>query len=233
MANIFERTAMLLGEDAIEKLSDIKVAIFGVGGVGGFIAEAIARSGVGAIDLFDNDTVSASNINRQIIALHSTIGKYKTDVMKERIFDINPNCKVGAYNLFYGIDTANSIDLSQYDYVADAIDSVKSKVLLIVKCKEANVPIISAMGAGNKLNPMAFEIADLSKTTVCPLARVMRKELKAKGITHLKVCYSKEEPIIPTQTATEGRTPPGSTAFSPSVMGLIIASEIIKDIVKA
>lgn len=232
MANIFERTAMLLGEDAIEKLSNSKVAILGVGGVGGFIAEALARSGVGAIDLFDNDTVSASNINRQIIALHSTIGRYKTDVMKERILDINPNCKVGAYNLFYGVDTANSIDLSQYDYVADAIDSVKSKVLLIVKCKEVNIPIISAMGAGNKLNPMAFEIADLSKTTVCPLARVMRKELKAKGITHLKVCYSKEEPIVPAQTTTEGRTPPGSTAFSPSVMGLIIASEIIKDIVK-
>ena len=169
MANIFERTAMLLGEDAIEKLSGIKVAIFGVGGVGGFIAEAIARSGVGAIDLFDNDTVSASNINRQIIALHSTIGKYKTDVMKERILDINPNCKVGAYNLFYGIDTANSIDLSQYDYVADAIDSVKSKVLLIVKCKEANVPIISAMGAGNKLNPWHLKLPTYPKQQFVPL----------------------------------------------------------------
>lgn len=223
---------MLLGNDAMEKLSHARVAIFGVGGVGGYIAEALARSGVGHLDLYDNDVVSESNINRQIIALHSTIGRYKTDVMKERILDINPKCEVGAHNLFYDLETAPSIDLSKYDYVADAIDSVKSKIELIVRTKGAKTPIISAMGAGNKLDPTAFEIADLSKTTVCPLARIMRRELKNRGITHLKVCYSKETPVVPLFPEQEVGTKlvPGSTAFSPSVMGLIIASEIVKDI---
>ncbi len=225
---------MLLGDDAMGKLSNANVAIFGVGGVGGYIAEALARSGVGHIDLYDNDVVSATNINRQIIALHSTVGQYKTDVMKNRILDINPACDVGTYNVFYDEKTAPGIDLSQYDCVADAIDSVKSKIELIVRTKEASTPIISAMGAGNKLNPTDFEIADLSKTTVCPLARIMRRELKARGITHLKVCYSKELPVVPllTKEENDGKILPGSTAFSPSVMGLIMASEIVKDLIK-
>ncbi|MBO7177627.1 MAG: tRNA threonylcarbamoyladenosine dehydratase [Clostridia bacterium] len=234
MISPFERTRILIGDGAIEKLQNARVAIFGVGGVGGFIAEALARSSVGSIDLYDNDVVSHTNLNRQIIALNSTVGKYKTDVMKERILDINPECKVNAYNVFYDLESAKEIDLSVYDYVADAIDSVKSKIELIRRATELNVPILSAMGAGNKLDPTAFEIADISKTSVCPLARIVRKELKELGIKHLKVCYSKEIPLTPLPSCdTCGKkVTPGSTAFCPSVMGLIMASEIIKDLSK-
>ena len=233
MSNVFSRTQLLVGSEGIKKLNEAKVIIFGIGGVGGYIAEALARSGVGHLTLVDNDIVSVSNINRQIIALHSTVGRYKTEVMKERILDINPDCEVETFNLFYDLNNADSFDFSKYDYVADAIDSVKSKIELIVRAKNAGTPVISAMGAGNKLCPDMFEIADLSKTTVCPLARIMRKELKLRGITHLKVCYSKETPVVPLLSDEEknGRIVPGSTAFSPSVMGLVIASEIVKDIV--
>ncbi len=234
MISSFERTRILIGDASLEKLQNAKVAVFGVGGVGGFIAEALARSGVGSIDLYDNDVVSVTNINRQIIALNSTVGKYKTDVMKERIFDINPNCKVNAHNLFYDLESAKEIDLSVYNYVADAIDSIKSKIELIRRATELAVPIISAMGAGNKLDPTAFEITDISKTSVCPLARIVRKELKELGIKHLKVCYSKETPIspLPSDDDCGKKITPGSTAFCPSVMGLIMASEIIKDLTK-
>ena len=234
MNNFSERTRLLVGISAIEKLNISRVAIFGVGGVGGYIAEALARSGVGAIDLFDNDIVSVTNINRQIIALNSTVGRYKTEVMKERILDINPNCKVGTYNIFYDESNANQIDLSAYDYVADAIDSIKSKIELIRRATELGTPIISAMGAGNKLNPTAFKIADIMETSVCPLARIIRKELRALGISHLKVCYSKEAPItpLPSDEDTGKRVTPGSTAFCPSVMGLIMASEIVKYLIK-
>ena len=235
MNNFYERTRLLVGDDAIKKLGDASVAIFGVGGVGGYVAEALARSGVGRIDLFDNDTISITNVNRQIIALNSTVGRYKTEVMLERILDINPNCKVTAYNLFYDPESAKEIDLSKYDYIADAIDTVKSKIELVKRAKTLGTPIISAMGAGNKLDPTAFEISDISKTTVCPLARVMRKELKAIGINHLKVCYSKESPLSPLPSSEDSgkRVTPGSTAFCPSVMGLIMAGEIIKDIIKS
>lgn len=235
MNNFYERTRLLVGDDAIKKLGDASVAIFGVGGVGGYVAEALARSGVGRIDLFDNDTISITNVNRQIIALNSTVGRYKTEVMLERILDINPNCKVTAYNLFYDPESAKEIDLSKYDYIADAIDTVKSKIELVKRAKNLGTPIISAMGAGNKLDPTAFEISDISKTTVCPLARVMRKELKAIGINHLKVCYSKESPLSPLPSSEDSgkRVTPGSTAFCPSVMGLIMAGEIIKDIIKS
>ncbi|MBR2480004.1 MAG: tRNA threonylcarbamoyladenosine dehydratase [Clostridia bacterium] len=235
MNNFYERTRLLVGDDAIKKLGDASVAIFGVGGVGGYVAEALARSGVGRIDLFDNDTISITNVNRQIIALNSTVGRYKTEVMLERILDINPNCKVTAYNLFYDPESAKEIDLSKYDYIADAIDTVKSKIELVKRAKTLGTPIISAMGAGNKLDPTAFEISDISKTTVCPLARVMRKELKAIGINHLKVCYSKEAPLSPLPSSEDSgkRVTPGSTAFCPSVMGLIMAGEIIKDIIKS
>lgn len=233
MSNVFSRTQLLVGSEGIKKLNEAKVIIFGIGGVGGYIAEALARSGVGHLTLVDNDVVSVSNINRQIIALHSTVGRYKTEVMKERILDINPECEVVAINTFYDLETAKDFDLFKYDYVIDAIDSVKSKIELIVRAKNSNTPVISAMGAGNKLHPELFEIADISKTSVCPLARIMRKELKLRGITHLKVCYSKETPVVPLLSDEEknGRIVPGSTAFSPSVMGLIIASEIVKDIV--
>lgn len=234
MISPFERTRILIGDSALEKLQNARVAVFGVGGVGGFIAEALARSGVGSIDLYDNDVVSLTNLNRQIIALNSTIGRYKTDVMKERILDVNPECKVNAYNIFYDLETAKEIDLSTYDYVADAIDSVKSKIELIRRASELSTPIISAMGAGNKLDPTAFEIADISKTSVCPLARIVRKELKDLGIKHLKVCYSKEIPVTPLPSNDDcgKKVTPGSTAFCPSVMGLIMAGEIIKDLSK-
>lgn len=233
MSGILERTRILIGDTAIENLSNARVAIFGVGGVGGYVAEALARSGVGAIDLYDNDTVSLTNINRQIIALHSTIGRYKTEVMRERILDINPDCKVNAINLFYDKNSAVTINLAIYDYVIDAIDTVASKLELIKRAKDLGTPIISAMGAGNKLDATAFEISDIQKTSVCPLARVMRRELKNLGINHLKVCYSKEIPLTPlaSDEQTSKRVTPGSTAFCPSVMGLIIASEVVKDIV--
>ena len=234
----FCRTAYLLGEDSVRLLAAKKVAVFGVGGVGGYICEALSRAGIGALDLYDADTVAVSNINRQIVALHSTIGKYKTEVMKERIADINPDCSVRTFNVFYLPDNADSFDLSQYDYVADAVDTVKAKLERAVRAKAAGVPIISAMGAGNKLDPCAFKVADISKTSTCPLAKVMRRELRARGINHLKVVYSEEAAHEPHRldeseiTSPGKRTVPGSISFVPSVVGLIMAGEIIKDITK-
>ena len=229
----FSRTALLLGQEGLEKLKKARVAVFGVGGVGGYVVEALARSGVGALDLIDNDVVSLSNINRQIIALHSTVGRLKTEVAAERAKDINPNITVYTHNVFYLPETAAQFDFSAYDYVVDAIDTVSGKIALVEQAKAANVPIISAMGAGNKIDPTAFLVADVSQTSVCPLARVMRRELKKRGIEHLKVVYSKEEPL-PAKTTDEesGKPIPASIAFVPSVVGLIIAGEVIKDLVK-
>lgn len=241
MTNEFSRTQLLLGAEGMEKLKKARVAIFGVGGVGGYVCEALARSGVGAIDLIDHDTVSLSNINRQIIALHSTIGRYKCDVMKERIMDINPSCRVTTFNTFYTKENADSFDLSCYHYLIDAIDTVSAKLTLIEKANAAGVLIISSMGAGNKLDPTRFEVADIYATAFCPLARVMRKELRKRGIDHLKVVYSKEEARVPDYNednpyedkgSVAGRPAPGSVAFVPSVAGLIIAGEVIKDIIK-
>ena len=242
MTEELSRTESLLGTDAMVELAKARVAVFGVGGIGGYVAEALARSGVGAIDLIDSDTVNRSNINRQIIALHSTIGRYKVDVMKERIADINPDCQVEAHRCFYLPENKDTFDFSKYTYVVDAVDTVAAKIALVLQAQEAGTPIISSMGAGNKLNPAEFEVADIYKTTVCPLAKVMRKELKQRGVKKLKVVYSKEEAIKPvmeiTETAEDGstmirkRSTPGSIAFVPSVVGLIIASEVIKDIAK-
>lgn len=223
---IFSRTERLIGKAGLEKLKKSRVAVFGVGGVGGYVVEALARSGVGALDLIDNDTVSESNINRQIVALHSTIGKQKTTVAAARVNDINPEIKVREHNLFFLPETADSFDFSLYDYVVDAIDTVSGKLALIERAKAANVPVISSMGTGNKLDPTAFEVADISKTSVCPLARVMRRELKKRGIEKVKVVYSKEEP-----KETDSNVP-ASIAFVPPVAGLIIAGEVIKDLIK-
>ncbi len=231
MNEIFERTRMLIGNEALKKLNNSKVAVFGIGGVGGYIAEALARSGVGELHLIDNDVVSLSNINRQIIALHSTVGRLKTEVMKERILDVNPNCKVVTFNLFFGAENSASFNFAEYDFVLDAIDSVKSKIELIRCVQNANTPIISALGAGNKLYTEPFEITDLNKTSVCPLARVLRRELKKIGINHLKVCYSKETPVTPSYTDGEERTP-ASIAFAPSIMGLTIAAETVKSLIR-
>lgn len=232
MSDAFIRTEMLLGAEYMEKLRKARVAVFGVGGVGGYIVEALARSGIGALDLIDNDTVALSNINRQIIATHKTIGGYKVDVAKERVAEINPECEVRVYKTFYLPENSDEFDFSQYDYVADAIDTVAGKIALAEAADKAGVPIISAMGAGNKLNPTGFEVADIYKTSVCPLAKVMRKELKKRGVRGLKVVYSKEEPITPSKTdeVTGKRQTAGSVAFVPSVVGLIMAGEIIKDI---
>ncbi len=215
---------MLLGRGGIERLGRARVAVFGVGGVGGYAVEALARSGVGSLLLIDSDTVSVSNINRQIIATESTVGRYKTEVMRERVLDINPEARIDTLNLFFSEDTAAQIDLSGVDYIIDAIDSLSTKVLLISLAKEKEIPIISAMGAGNKLDPTRFEVADISKTSVCPLARAVRVALRKRGINHLKVVYSKEEPH------TSGERLPASVSFVPSVMGLIIAGEVIKSL---
>lgn len=229
----FSRTALLIGEEGVEKLKKARVAVFGVGGVGGYVVEALARSGVGSLDLVDKDTVSVSNLNRQIIALHSTLGKLKTEVAKERAKDINPEIKVECHNIFYLPETESEFDFSSYDYIVDAIDTVSGKIALIEQAKAANVPVISSMGAGNKLDPTVFEVADISKTSVCPLARVMRRELKKRGIDHVKVVYSKEEPLQSKLTDEESGKPiAGSIAFVPSVVGLIIASEVIKDLIE-
>lgn len=229
--NIFQRTEQLLGKDAMEKLKMARVAVFGVGGVGGYVAEALARSGVGAIDLIDHDTVSLTNINRQIIALHSTVGKYKTDVMRERILDINPDCSVRVHRCFYLPETEEDFDFCEYDYVADCVDTVTAKLGIAVRAADCGIPVISSMGAGNKLDPTRFEVADIYQTSVCPLARVMRRELKRRGIKELKVVYSKEEPVRPVNgEETGGRSVPGSVAFVPSVAGLILASEIIRSL---
>lgn len=238
MQNQFSRTEILLGKDGIDCLKKSRVAVFGIGGVGGYVAEALARSGVGALDLIDNDEVSLTNINRQIIALHSTVGRPKVDVMKERILDINPECNVRIFQCFYLPETKNLFDFTEYDYVVDAVDTVTAKIQLIVQAKEAGVPIISSMGAGNKLNPASFEVADISQTSVCPLARVMRQECKKRGIKNVKVVYSKEKPVESKLTEEEKKSAeqkgnglaPGSCAFVPSVAGLIIASEVVKDL---
>ena len=236
MSDRFVRTEILLGEDAMEKLKGARVAVFGVGGVGGYTIEALARSGVGEIDVIDNDSVAESNINRQIIATYDTVGLDKVEVIKKRILSINPECKVNAHKTFYLPEIADTFDFSAYDYVVDAIDTVTAKISLVMKCNEVKTPIISSMGTGNKLNPCALEVTDIYKTSVCPLARVMRKELKDRGIKTLKVVYSKEEPIKPKVVDGEipqgKRATPGSTAFVPPVAGLIIASEVIKDLIK-
>lgn len=236
MIHQFSRTELLLGEEALERLKKARVAVFGVGGVGGYAVEALARSGVGALDLIDNDTVALSNLNRQIIALHSTIGQHKVDVAKARVHDINLDCEVRVYKTFYLPETAEEFDFSVYDYVIDAIDTVKGKLGLAQQAQDAGTPIISSMGAGNKLDPTAFEVADIYKTSVCPLARVMRCECRKRGIKKLKVVYSKEVPVRPKTVSEETgvrRDIPGSLAFVPSVAGLILAGEVIKDIIKA
>ena len=227
------RTAYVYGEEAINKLSQARVAVFGVGGVGGYICEALCRAGVGHIDVFDRDTVSLSNINRQIIALHSTVGRPKVEVIKERMLDINPDCEINAYNVFYLTENADEFDLSGYDYIADAVDTVAAKLEIAERACKNGVPVISAMGAGNKTDPTRLEIADINNTTVCPLARVMRRELKARGIKKYKVVYSKEEPRKSGVTDPEsGKAIPGSLSFVPSAMGLIMASAIVNDLVK-
>ncbi len=225
------RTESLIGENAVEKLKDARVAVFGLGGVGGYVVEALARSGVGALDLIDNDCVNESNINRQIFALSSTVGKRKTEVAAARVKDINPEIRVCTHNLFFLPETADKIDFSAFDYVVDAIDTVSGKIAIIEKANAACVPVLSCMGTGNKLDGTKFEIADISKTSVCPLARVMRRELKKRGVEHVKVVYSKEEPYK--AQATEGGKPvPASIAFVPSVAGLLLAGEVIKDLIK-
>lgn len=231
MENQYSRTEMLLGEEGVERLKKSRVAIFGVGGVGGYAAEAIARAGVGEIDLIDSDAVSVSNINRQIIATHDTVGKYKTEAMRDRILSINPEAKITCHNLFFDENTRDVFDFSSYDYVIDAIDSLSAKVELIVSATGAGTKIISAMGAGNKLDPTMFRVSDISKTTVCPLARAVRIALRKRGINHLKVVYSTELPVVPPEVS-DGvkKRVPGSISFVPSVMGLILAGEVIKDI---
>ena len=232
----FARTELLLGKDGMERLKNARVAVFGIGGVGGHVVEALARSGIGAIDLVDHDRVSLSNINRQIIATHNTLGQLKVDAAKERILSINPECQVRTHPVFFLPDTAEEFDFSQYSYVVDAIDTVTGKLLLAEKAYAAGTPLISSMGTGNKLDPTAFEVTDINKTTFCPLARIMRKELKKRGIPHLKVVYSQEPAITPGTDSGEplemsGRKPvPGSTAFVPAVAGLILAGEVIKDL---
>lgn len=262
MTNQFSRTELLLGKESMERLSQARVAVFGVGGVGGYVVEALVRSGVGAIDLIDNDKVCLTNINRQIIATRSTVGLDKVDVMRDRIMDINPECRVEVHKCFYLPETQDEFDFTQYDYVVDAVDTVTAKIALVMQAKEAGVPIISSMGAGNKLNPAQFEVADIYQTSVCPLAKVMRRELKKRGVKKLKVVYSKEDALKPlvsdepeadeavqeenanehvgaaeeTETqefkAERRRATPGSVAFVPSVAGLIIASEVVKDIAR-
>ena len=243
MLTQFSRTELIFGKEAIEKLQASRVAVFGIGGVGGYAVEALARSGVGALDLIDSDTVCLSNLNRQIIATHSTIGKYKVDAAEERIHDINPDCKVTTCKTFYMPETADRFDFTEYDYIIDAIDTVTGKLTLIVNAEAAGTPIISSMGAGNKADPTAFEVTDIYKTSVCPLAKVMRYECRKRGIKWLKVVYSKEPPIRPSEEALTAylesetdnaslRTVPGSNAFVPSVAGLIMAAEVVKDLTK-
>lgn len=224
-----ERTISMIGEEGLVKLATSRVLVFGVGGVGGYVCEALARAGVGAIDICDNDVVSESNINRQIIATYDTVGQPKTEVMMRRILSVNPDCRVTRFDCFYLPDTlgAERFDFSQYDYVVDAIDTVAAKIDIIVRCKEAGTPVISSMGTGNKLDPTRFEIADIEKTSVCPLAKVIRKAMRDRGIKGVKVLYSKEEPV-----KTGSRTP-GSISFVPSAAGLIIGGEVIKDLIGA
>ena len=249
MLNQFARTELLIGKEGMEKLAKSRVAVFGIGGVGGYTVEALARSGVGILDLIDDDKVCLTNINRQIIATRKTVGKYKVDVAKERIIDINPKAIVNTYKTFFSPETAEQFDFSQYDYIVDAIDTVTGKIELVMQAKKHNVPIISAMGAGNKMDPTALEVADIYETSICPLAKVMRKELRKRGVDSLKVVYSKEPPITPiddmaiscrtncicppgtARKCTQRRQVPGSNAFVPAVAGLIIAGEVIKDLI--
>lgn len=233
MENQFSRTEILLGHEAIERLSNAHVAIFGVGGVGGYVCEALARSGVGSFDLIDKDTVSITNINRQIIATMDTIGRDKTMVMKERILSINPNAVVNIHNVFFLPENKDSFDFKGYDYVVDCVDTVSAKIAIIEESKKANVKIISSMGAGNKLDPTGFKVRDINQTSVCPLARVMRYELKKRGISKVKVVYSEEKPHSIKKVVDEetNKVLPGSIAFVPSVCGLIIASEVVKDLI--
>lgn len=228
----YERTSMLLGREAIAVLSKSSVIIFGIGGVGSFAAEAVARAGIGSITLVDNDTVSLTNLNRQLIALNSTLGRNKTDVMAERIKDINPLCNVNCINEFVLYDNIDSILSQKYSYCIDAVDTVTAKLAIIMKCRSLDIPVISSMGTGNKLNPQLLEITDIFKTSVCPLAKVMRKELRSRGVDRLKVCFSKEVPITPLATLenTGKRQTPGSVSFVPSVAGLMIGGEVIKDL---
>ena len=250
MLDQFTRTQLLLGSDRLEILRNSRVAVFGIGGVGGYAAESLARSGVGSLDLIDNDKVCITNINRQIIATLKTVGRYKVDVMEERIHDINPDCIVRTYKTFYMPDTASQFDFHEYDYVIDAIDTVKGKLELIMQADKAGTPVISSMGAGNKLDPAAFEVADLYDTSICPLAKVMRRECRKRGIKALKVVYSKEDPVRPAGDMHESisagcscpadaeeksirrKDVPGSVAFVPPVAGLIIAGEVIKDLIR-
>ena len=234
MITQFNREEILIGSKALEVLKNSRVAIFGVGGVGGYAVEALVRAGIGALDFIDNDVVSLTNLNRQIIALHSTLGKAKVEVMKERAININPEVKIITHNCFYLPENAGQFDFKKYDYVVDAVDTVSAKIALVEQANKAGTPIISAMGAGNKLNPSEFEITDISKTTVCPLAKIMRKELKKRGINHLKVVYSKELPLKPLATDEQSnkRQTAGSISFVPPVAGLLMASEVIKDLLK-
>ena len=237
MLNEFSRSELLLGKEAIDLLAEKRVAVFGVGGVGGYVVESLARTGIGHLDLIDNDTVSPTNINRQIIALHSTIGKDKVEVAKDRVLDINPNCDVKVYKTFYLPETASLFNFKEYDYVVDAIDTVAGKLMLIEEAKRNNVPIICSLGAGNHLDPLSFKVSDINKTSMCPLAKVMRRELKKRNIKDVKVVYSTEQAIKPyeyeeIQKDSSKRATPGSVAFIPSVVGLIIGSEVIKDLLK-
>lgn len=248
MLNQFSRTELLLGKEAMDKLQNSRVAVFGIGGVGGYVCEALVRSGIGAFDLIDDDKVCLTNLNRQIIATKKTVGQYKTEVMKDRILEINPKAEVIIHNCFYLPENADDFDFSEYDYVVDAVDTVTAKLELIMRAKESGTPVISSMGAGNKLDASAFRVADIYKTKVCPLAKVMRRELKKRGVKKLKVVYSEEQPIRPVEDmaiscrshcicppgakhkCTERRDIPGSVAFVPSVVGLIIAGEVVKDL---
>ena len=231
MEEQFSRTANLIGEENVERLRRARVAVFGIGGVGGYVVEALARSGIGTLDLIDSDTVAESNLNRQIIALHSTLGQYKVDAAAARVHDICPDTVVNAHRCFYVPETAAQFDFTQYDYVVDAIDTVTGKLELVMRAKAAGTPIICSMGAGNKLDPTAFRVADIYKTSVCPLAKVMRVECRKRGIDSLKVVYSEEPPIKPANTERiHGKTAPASIAFVPSVVGLILAGEVIKDL---
>lgn len=250
MLTQFSRTELLFGKEAMDKLAGSKVAVFGIGGVGGYVCEALVRSGVGAFDLIDDDKVCLTNLNRQIIATRSTVGKYKTDVMRDRMLDINPNVEVEVHKCFFLPEKADDFPWDSYDYVVDAVDTVTAKIALVMKCKEKNIPIISSMGAGNKLDGSQFKVADIYKTKVCPLAKVMRRELKKRGIKKLKIVYSEEIPTRPIEDmaiscrnncicppgaehkCTERRDIPGSVAFVPSVAGLIIAGEVAKDLIR-
>lgn len=250
MLTQFSRTELLLGKDAMKRLADARVAVFGIGGVGGYVCEALVRSGVGAFDLIDDDKVCLTNLNRQIIATRKTVGRYKTEVMKERILDINPDADVRIHNCFFLPENADEFPFEEYDYVVDAVDTVTAKIALVMKAKEKDIPIISSMGAGNKLDGSQFRVADIYKTKVCPLAKVMRRELKKRGVKKLKVVYSEEQPLTPVEDmavscrtncicppgaehkCTQRRAIPGSVAFVPSVAGLIIAGEVVKDLIK-